>query len=515
MDARVGSLGENVMDSYEKLCEIISSILKFQSAIGIVQWDMYTMIPPGGHQQRADQLSVMSKILHQMITNSEIGNLLIEAENVGKVLHGAQQRELELIRRNWDLQTAVPEHLVSAEVKQKTIATSKWRKAKIESDWSLFLPELAKLLEISKQRAELMMKPTNTDSLYDAMLNIHEPGISSKIITSVFDDLRSKLIPLVRKYENASQSIKTDFTSVKVPINVQKELISDLVNYVGFDTITENAGGRVDESEHPFTSSYFDDTRMTVHYDETNISQAIFAGLHEAGHSIQGQSRNTEWKWMFLGDKCSAGINESQARFLENMIGRSVEFWIGYYNRFLKLTGSTFKDISVDEYVRAANIVKPTKIRVTADEMTYALHIIIRYEIEQGLFDGDIEPKDIPQVWNEKYESYLGVEVKNDAEGALQDTHWAWAYWGYFPTYTLGNIYSGMILQKLNNEVPNWKQDVAKGLIHTPINWLKRNVHFHANRYDPDEMMEFITGLKLTAQPFVNYLEEKYESLFQ
>ncbi len=194
---------------------------------------------------------------------------------------------------------------------------------------------------------------------------------------------------------------------------------------------------------------------MTVHYVEDNIFHAIFGGLHEAGHSIQGQSRNPEWKWMFLGEKSSAGINESQARFVENIIGRSPEFWKGYYNRFLKFTGSIFKDVTREEFVQAANIVKPSKIRVTSDEMIYALHIIIRYEIECALFSGELEPKDIPQIWNEKYENYLGVEIGNDTEGALQDTHWAWAFWGYFPTYSLGNIYSGMILETLEKEVAN------------------------------------------------------------
>jgi len=497
-----------------KLLGMLSQIHQFQSAMGIVQWDMYTMIPPRGHLQRADQLSVMSKILHQMITDPDVGKLLVEVESSIQLLDDTQQREVELIRRNWELQTVIPEQLVSEEVKQRTIATSMWRKAKIESDWSLFLPELEKLLEISKQRAMLLMKPTNSDLPYDAMLSIHEPGVSSRDVAKVFDNLRSSLVPLVRKYEDACQDIKLDFTKKKVSANVQRVLVKDLVNYVGFDTISENAGGRIDESEHPFTSSYFDDTRMTVYYDEANIFQALFGGLHEAGHSIQGQSRNPEWKWMFLGDKSSSGINESQARFVENIIGRSPEFWSGYFKRFLELTGTIFKDISIEEFVRAANIVRPTKIRVTADEMTYALHIIIRYEIEQAIFADSMEPKDIPQVWNEKYEKYLGVEIENDAEGALQDTHWAWAYWGYFPTYTLGNLYSGMILQKMNKEILQWKQDLSMGNILTPIEWLKSNVHFHANRYDPQEMIEKITGLKLTAQPFIDYLEDKYSSLF-
>ncbi|MGY5881385.1 MAG: carboxypeptidase M32 [Candidatus Thorarchaeota archaeon] len=502
------------MDSYEKLCEKTKTTIQFLTGAGIVQWDMQTMIPPRAHQQRADQLAVMSKIAHQLSTDSEIRILLSEIEPHIHTLDKYQQREIALVRRNWKLHSALPEKLVREEVKQKSIATTAWRKAKTASDWKIFQPELEKLLSVSKERAELLMDPTGTSKPYDALLDIHSPNLTSKIVSKVFKELRSKLVPLAKKYGDTSQGVRSDFTKFKVPVEVQRNLVTDLVNYVGFDTISENAGGRIDESAHPFTSSYFDDTRMTVHYVEDNIFQAIFGGLHEAGHSIQGQSRNPKWKWMFLGEKSSAGINESQARFVENIVGRSPEFWNGYYDRFLKHTGSIFKDVTQDEFVQAANIVKSSKIRVTADEMTYALHIIIRYEIELALFSGELLPKEIPQMWNDKYDEYLGVEIENDAEGALQDTHWAWAYWGYFPTYSLGNIYSGMILETLQDNVPNWKEDLSNGIVESTINWLKENVHFKANLYDPGEMMENITGKKLAAKPFIDYLEKKYSTIF-
>ncbi|MBE0525535.1 MAG: carboxypeptidase M32, partial [Candidatus Thorarchaeota archaeon] len=184
------------------------------------------------------------------------------------------------------------------------------------------------------------------------------------------------------------------------------------------------------------------------------------------------------------------------------------------YERLQGFTNDAFEGVSLDEFVRAANVIKPTKIRVTADEMTYALHIIIRYEIELDLFSGKLEVADIPHVWNEKFEKYLGVEIENDAEGALQDTHWAWGYWGYFPSYTLGNIYSGMILETLEKDIPDWKEKLSVGSVDSTVDWLKTNVHFKANLYNPGKMMEEITGKKLTAQPFIHYLEKKYASLF-
>lgn len=502
------------MNSYRDLQEKVKNILQFQSSTSIVNWDMLTMIPPRAHPQRADQLALMTKILHQMITDPEIGILLTDVEKDLQSLDQYQQRETELIKVHWKVNSALPEKFVNAEAKQRAITTSKWNKAKSVSDWKIFQPELEKLLILSRKRADYLMEPTGTTSPYDALLDIHEPDMTSTTITKVFTNLRKSLVPLAKKYTDKCQEIRVDFKNYKVPIENQRKLVTNLVNYIGFDTVSETAGGRIDESAHPFTSSYFDDTRMTVHYYEDDVFQAIFGGLHEAGHSIQGQSRNPQWKWMFLGEKSSSGINESQARFIENIVGRSHEFWEYYYERLHGFTKDTFKDVSLDEFVKAANIIKPDKIRVTADEMTYALHIIIRYEIELDLFSGKLEVADIPQVWNEKYEKYLGVEIENDVEGALQDTHWAWGFWGYFPSYTLGNIYSGMILETLESEVPEWKEDLSKGNVVTTVNWLKENVHFKANLYNPEKMMEVITGKKLTAQPFKDYIEKKYAAIF-
>ena len=502
------------MESFDKLQQKIRAIAQLVSAVGIVQWDMHTMIPPRGYSQRADQLALMNQILHQMITDTEIGELLENCSHKLSELDQFQRRELELITRQWKLNNAVPEKLVIEKARQRAIATSTWRAAKSKNDWKSFEPELAKLVSISKEEAELLMEPTGTDIFYDALLDTNEPGMRSKIITKLFTDLRKELVPLARHYEERCKEITLDISEFKIPIEDQKTLVTDIVNYVGFDTKSETAGGRIDESEHPFTTSYFDDTRMTVNYEENDIYKAIFGGLHEAGHSIQGQSRNPNWKWMLLGEKCSSGINESQARFIENIVGRSLEFWEYYYQRFQTLTRKKFKDVSLREFVQAANIIKPSKIRVTADEMTYALHIIIRYEIELGLFSDDIEVSEIPQVWNEKYKDYLGVDIENDTEGALQDTHWAWGYWGYFPSYTLGNVYSGMILERLEKEIPDWRQSLSSGSPEICVNWLKENVHYKANLYDPGPMMEEITGKKLTSKPFIEYLENKYAKLF-
>lgn len=502
------------MGQYEQLVDKFKSIIQFGTAMGIVRWDLKTQMPPKGLLQRSEQLAVMSKILHQMNTDSEILNLLTSVEEKQHSLDNIQKREVELIRRSWNRRSVIPEDLVIAEVKQQTIATSVWEKAKATNNWKLFEPELEKLLEIAKRKAEIIMEPVGVKIPYDALMDVYEPKMSSKNVASVFLDLRKRLIPLVKKYSEICRDVPDDFMHRKVPIEHQRELITDLADYVGYDTLSENAGGRIDEAEHPFTTGYYDDVRMTIHYFEDDVFRAVFSGLHEAGHSIHGQNRNPEWKWRALGSSSSSGISESQSRFIENIIGRSPEFWHHYQNKFNDITRQVFKDITHQELTQSINIVKPSKIRVTADEMTYSLHIIIRFEIELDLFRDKITVSDIPQVWKEKYEKYLGVEIENDGEGALQDTHWAWSMWGYFPTYALGNLYGAMILEKMEKDNPIWKEGVLKGSVAPVIKWLNVHVHMPSDRYDPSRMIEEITGKKLTAEPFINYLEKKYSSLF-
>ena len=403
---------------------------------------------------------------------------------------------------------------MAKESTQKTLATAAWKKAKETNNWKLFESELGPLLDVSKNVADIMMEGIGATCQLDALMDVWEPRMTTESISKVFKNLKKKLVPMVEKYSVACSDVRIDFKKRSVPINVQRRVVADLAQVIGYDTTSENAGGRIDESEHPFTTGYYDDVRFTIHYSEDDLFKSIFGGLHETGHAIHKQNQNPDWKWMILGQSCSSGFSESQSRFIENMIGRSPEFWDFYYNRFLSLTEKIFRDISKHEFLQAINLVKPSKIRVTADEMTYALHIIIRFEIEQGLFNEKIAVDEIPGIWNEKYEKYLGVEINTDTEGALQDVHWSWGYWGYFPTYALGNLYAAMLDEKLTSDIPNWKQDITGGNISDTVQWLIENVHRKSNLYDPAEMIVKITGKSLTAKPFLKYLENKYSNLF-
>jgi carboxypeptidase Taq len=254
--------------------------------------------------------------------------------------------------------------------------------------------------------------------------------------------------------------------------------------------------------------------RITTHYYENNMASSLFSVLHEGGHAMYEQNLNPKWIYQPIGTSCSYGFHESQSRFIENMVGRSKVFWSFFYPKLKQLTGNTFQNVSLDEFVRGLNHVKPSKIRVEADEVTYCLHIIIRFEIERQLLPGEITVAELPATWNQKYQDYLGVAIQDDAEGVMQDIHWASGAFGYFPTYALGNIYSGQLLQKLNKDMPSWKAQLAKGDFLSIKQWLTKTVHRHGNLYDPADLIRTITGMPIDAAPYLQYLNDKCAEIY-
>lgn len=485
------------------------------SAMGIVGWDMETYMPPRGIIQRSEQRAQLGKMLHRMRTDPMIGDLLGKIEKKSSDMTEVQNRNAFLVRLDYDKQTKVPVDLVARIAKQQAISVETWKKAKAVNDWKMFEPELQKMVDLSRQRAEIMAKAKGIPDVYDSLLDEFERGLTSEKVTKVFSELRDRLVPLTKKCAEASKGLDTSFLSRKIPIDVQRKLATDLSTLVGYDTVSDEAGGRIDEVEHPFTSGYYDDVRITVKYHEDDVASAIYAILHEAGHALYEQNLNQDWKYTPIGISASYGFHEAQARFIENMIGLSPEFLRFYLPRFNKFTDGAFSDIDETMYVKAMNLVEPSLIRIEADEVTYSLHIIIRYEIERDLFSDKVTVSELPQVWNEKYKEYLGVDVPDDTDGVLQDTHWASGYYGYFPSYALGNIYDGMYLERINKDIPDWLEKVEKGDLLPSIEWMVKNVHINSALYDPADLMEKITGSKLTAEPFLKYVENKYSSIFE
>jgi carboxypeptidase Taq len=507
---------ETLFSGYKSLMDKAKNLIIFQSAESLVGWDMETMMPPKAIVLRSQQLALLSRIEHKMNTDPEVGALL------GKImrhpeydrLNAVQKRNVQLIKKQYEEQTKLPEELVAEIAKQQAITVDVWKKAKAAKSFSMFKPELEKLVELKKKAAEILMKVKETATAYDALIDIFEPKMTAKTISKVFDELREGLVSLLRKCENASKQPDPSVLKRKVPIDVQRKISKTLAEFVGYDIESKEAGGRIDETEHPFTTGYYDDVRITTHYYEDYFASSLFSVLHEAGHAIYEQNINREWIFQPAGTSCSSGFHESQSRFVENIIGRSHEFWVYFLPKLKQIAGNVLSDVNLGTFVHAINEVKPSKIRVEADEVTYCLHIIVRFNIERDLFAGKITVKELPEIWNQSYMDYLGVKIKNDSEGVMQDTHWASGLYGYFPSYALGNIYSGQILATMEKDMPNWKKQVEKGNFSPVKNWLIKNVHNYGNLYDPPELIRKITGKELSVKPYLNYLNEKYSKLY-
>jgi len=500
---------------YKKLLTKAKDLIVLQSAEGIIHWDMETMMPPRAVQLRSEQLALLSQIHHKMSTARETGKLLnaILANPQYDTLSCIEKRNVHLTKKDYDEQTALPEKLVTETAKQQVITVNIWKKAKAARNYALLKPELEKLVNLNRKTAEILMKVKETATPYDALIDIFEPKMTTATITAVFNKLQKGLTALLKKIQNAPNQPDTSMLNLTVPVETQRQIAKNLTETIGYDIASSNAAGRIDETEHPFTTGYYDDVRITTHYYPNNFTSAIFSTLHEAGHALYEQGLPQEWKYQPIGSTCSYGIHEAQSRFTENIIGRSREFWNSFFPK-LKTASPSLSSLKLDQFVHAINAVKPSKIRIEADEVTYCTHIIIRVQIERELFANKIEVNQLPEIWNQKYKECLGVNIDNDSEGVMQDTHWASGLYGYFPSYALGNIYSGQMLARIKEDMPDWRSQLAQGNLKSIQRWLTENVHSYGDLYDPAELIRKITGKKLDAEPYLEYLEEKYSALY-
>jgi carboxypeptidase Taq len=507
---------DNIQSAYKSLLERTKDLAVLQSAEAIIQWDMETMMPPKAVEQRSQQLALLSSLSHKMSTAPEIGKLLnaILIDPQYEALNEVEKRNIYLIKKNYDEQTALPEKLVSEIAKQQALTVNVWKKAKKAKNFAVLKPELEKLVDLSKQAAQLLMRVKVTATPYDALLDNYEPKMTAEAITATFNELQQGLATLADKIQNSQNKPDVNILSVCIPVETQRKIAHALTQSLGYDTTSTAAGGRIDETEHPFTDGYYDDVRITTHYYPDKYASSIFSVIHETGHALYEQNLNPNWKYQPVGSSCSYGFHESQSRLYENIIGRSLEFWKHMLPKLKQIAAPALASVSLSQFVHAINTVEPSKIRIEADEVTYNLHIIVRFQIEKELFAGKIAVSELPETWNQKYEEHLGVKVENDAEGVMQDTHWASGYYGYFPSYALGNIYSGQLLATLEKDVQNWRSQLSQGNLKDIKAWLVKNVHSYGNLYDPADLIQRITGKGLEAKPYLEYLREKYSKLY-
>jgi len=506
----------NVISDYDRLMEKIKDLAVFISAEMVLGWDMETMMPPKGINLRSEQLALLSMVEHRMSTEPEVGALLQSIKGSPRYdeLDAVQKRNVFLMQKQYDEQTKLPEELVAAIAKQQAISIDTWKKAKAAKNFAMFRPELEKMVDLKKKAADILMDVKETSTSYDALIDIYEPKMTAEEITKIFSELRDGLVELLKKCEAGPKQPDPKMLKRNVPIDVQRKLAVALAEAVGYDVTSSKAGGRIDTTEHPFTNGYYDDVRITTHYYEDNFESSVFSVLHEAGHAMYEQELKREWMYSPVGTAASHGFHESQSRMVENVVGRSREFWVHFLPKLKEIGGKTLADVELDKFVHAINEVKPSKIRVEADEVTYGLHIIIRFNIERDLFADKITVKELPETWNQSYEEYLGLKIEDDSEGVMQDTHWASGYYGYFPSYALGNVYDGQILTAMEKDLPDWRKRVSEGNFGDVKRWLAKNIYSQGNLYDPSDLIRKIAGSGINVKPYLTYLNKKYSALY-
>lgn len=507
---------DELITHYSELMDKYRELAVLSSAESILHWDMLTKMPPGGVALRSQQLALLSGIAHRMATSPEIGRLLgsIEQHPDYDKLDSLQRRNIHLIRKGYDEQTALPESLVTEMQRQSAIATDVWKKAKARNDWGMFRPELEKNIELAKRAAGLLMKVKKTETPYDALLDIYEPRMTARLISGLFDEMREGLGRLIERMQKAPRQPDMSILQRRVPQDVQARIALSLAELVKYDVTSASAGGRIDETEHPFTAGYYGDVRITTHYYEDSVATSLFSILHESGHALYEQGLNPEWVYQPVGTAASMGFHESQSRTVENIVGRSREFWTYFLPELERLTGDRLSDSDLDGFVHAINRVRPSRIRTEADEVTYGLHVMIRFNIERDVFAERVKVREMPELWKQGYREYLGVEVENDSEGVLQDVHWAGGQYGYFPCYALGNIYSGQLLARMERDVPQWRKELEKGNFTPAREWMLRNVHSQGSLYDPPVLIKRVTGQDITVKLYLDYLNDKYSKLY-
>ncbi|MFX1386122.1 MAG: carboxypeptidase M32 [Promethearchaeota archaeon] len=457
---------------------------------------------------RSKQVSLMEKLIHRRVTSEKVGKLIKKTQNLSD-LNEIESAMLREITREYNLATKLPEDLVTKIAEISILAAKDWREARAKKDFSIFEKMLLKSVDLQKEKARRL--ETHPD-MYSTLIDLYEPGATYDLIAGVFNPIKPKLIDLVKKL-NAS-SDKPDDSILKRKYNQEKQfqLSFEIIKKFNFDL----GYGRQDKSTHPFTQSLAAmDTRITTRTKEDYLNECIFGTIHECGHALYEMGIRKELHNTILGSGTSLGIHESQSRTLENYVGRSKEFWMYWYPTFQKYFPENLKDYPMEEFYRAINIVQPSFIRVNADEVTYGLHIILRFELEKELIENNVQVSELPEVWNSKFEELLGIVPPDDAEGVLQDIHWSMGMIGYFPTYFLGTLYGAQIYNSALKHNPNLPEEYKKGEFSNIVNYLRDNIHQHGSVYRANDLIKRVTGEDLNPEYFFKYVKEKFFPIYR
>ncbi len=492
---------------YERVMEIYREISDLYSALALMGWDQETYMPPKGAASRGRQLATLSGMAHERITSDEMRGALDGARS--EPLTADEAVNVREISRSSDRAVKIPVGLVKALAETSSAAIGVWIKARQEDDFPAFAPWVDKLVALQREIAEAA---GYEDEPYDALLDEYEPYASTKETAAVFDSIRGPLVDLVQRIASSDVKPRTDFLERNYPVDDQRRMGVKAAERMGFDF----EAGRLDISPHPFcTHMGANDVRLTTRYSENLPMQSFYGVIHEAGHGLYEQGHDPEHEGTPRGASVSLGIHESQSRLWENMVGRSRAFWRYFYPEFTTIFPDHTADVSEEEVYAAVNEVKPSLIQVEADEITYNLHILLRFETERGLFTDEYAAGDLSAVWNEKMKAFLGIEPPDDRDGVLQDIHWSHGSFGYFPTYTLGNLYAAQFYRAAEREIPGLTERIARGELLPLRDWLRDRIHRPGMTYRAGELVQHVTGEALSVDYFLAYVAGKYGSLYR
>jgi carboxypeptidase Taq len=497
--------------AYQELTDRVRKTALLESCASVLGWDEQTYMPPGGAEHRANQLSLLAGLCHERATAPEIGELLAEAERSktsddDDSIEAANLRE---IRRDYDRATKLPRRLVEELSHTCTLSQHAWVEARKKSEFGTFLPWLEKIVRLKREEAQCIGYGKGVP--YDALLDAFEPGMTAAEVTRVFTPLRDQLVELIAAIRDSGRQPPREILTRSYPIEAQKEFSIAAAKQIGFNFDE----GRLDIAHHPFCSGFGPgDVRLTTRYNERHFPGAFFGTLHEAGHGIYEQGFDRSQFGLPAGTACSLGIHESQSRMWENFVGRSRAFWSHFFPKARQAFPEALSDVAPEDFYAAINDVQPSFIRVEADEATYNLHILLRFDLERPLIAGDLQPADVPGIWNETFTKYFGITPPDDAQGCLQDIHWSGGMIGYFPTYSLGNMYAAQLFEAAAADLGDLQAQFAKGEFAPLKDWLREKIHRQGRRLRAPRLVKQVTGAELSHEPLMRQLHGKFDELY-
>ena len=476
----------------------------------LLGWDEQVNLPPGAAEQRAGQHATLAEVQHAAASDPRIGELLGELEAAAKTLTSDQRAVVAHARRDFDRATKLPADFVRAKAAQGSRGYHAWAKAKAADDFAGYAPVLEKNLELAKREAGYLGWSGRE---YDYMLDKHDPGLTAAATEILFSELKRDLVPLMRAIVASPQAARAREAGARLkgfPVEAQRVFLREVTARLGFDY----ARGRIDVSLHPFCSGTGSDVRMTTRFNADQPLDALFSSIHETGHGLYEQGLPVAQLGTALGIHAGMAMHESQSRLWENQVARSRAFWRHFEPRWQELFPAQTAGVSSEELYLAVNAVEPTLIRVDADEVTYNLHIVLRFELEQKLFAGELAVRDLPAAWRAASRELIGLEPKTDREGVLQDVHWSDGSFGYFPSYCLGNMIAAQLWARVRALRPQVEEDFARGDFTWLLGWLRENIHAHGRRFSALELVQRVTGEPLSPRHLVAYLRERYGALY-